>query len=83
MTDIRYICNQIKGSDATKNLTNGMERQTIDTYKLTSMEEPSDEVLSQLMQEAATVARRKSAEAHRLYFLKLQQEVEHQLQQYS
>lgn len=60
-----------------------MERQTIDNYRLTGMEEPSDEVLSQLMQEAATVAKKKSAEAHRLYFLQLQQEVEHQLRQYS
>lgn len=60
-----------------------MERQTIDNYRLTSMEDPSDEVLSQLMKEAAAVARKKSAEAHRLYFLKLRQEVEHRLRQYS
>ena len=26
-------------------------KQTIDTYRLTSMEEPSDEVLSQLMKD--------------------------------
>ena len=29
---------------------------SIDTYKLTSMEEPTDEVLSQLMREAAEEA---------------------------
>lgn len=60
-----------------------MERQTIDSYRLTSMEEPSDEVLSQLMQEAAVSARERSAEAHRLYFLQLQQEVDRQFLQYS
>lgn len=30
-----------------------MSKQTIDTYKLTSLEEPSDEILSQLMKEVA------------------------------
>ena len=34
-----------------------MRNMSIDTYKLTSMEEPSDEVLSQLMREAAEDAR--------------------------
>ena len=32
--------------------------QTIDNYRLTSMEEPSDEVLAQLMREAAEEASR-------------------------
>ena len=32
--------------------------QTIDTYKLTSMEEPSDEILAQIMPEAALDAKR-------------------------
>lgn len=57
-----------------------MKQQTIDNYRLTSLEEPSDEVLSQLMQEAAAVARKKAAEAHRLYFLQLQQEVKRRFQ---
>ena len=44
----------------------------IDTYKLTSMEEPTDEVLSQLMREAAEEAENKAiklqadAEAYRI-----------------
>lgn len=42
--------------------------QTIDTYKLTSMEEPSDEILSQLMREAAMDAKKKGEEAHKKYF---------------
>lgn len=36
-----------------------MEKQTIDTYKLTSLEEPSEEILSQLMREVAEEAKRK------------------------
>ena len=36
---------------------------SIDTYKLTSMEEPTDEVLSQLMREAAEEARETNAQA--------------------
>ena len=36
----------------------GNMKQTIDTYKLTSMEEPSDEILSQIMREAAEDARK-------------------------
>lgn len=42
--------------------------QTIDTYRLTSMEEPTDEVLSQLMKEAAEEARSKRDAATRLFF---------------
>ena len=30
-----------------------MSKQTIDTYRLTSLEEPSEEILSQLMKEVA------------------------------
>ena len=43
-------------------------KQTIDTYKLTSMEEPTDEVLSQLMREAAEDARVSNEEATERYF---------------
>ena len=42
--------------------------QTIDTYKLTSMEEPSDEILAQIMHEAAVDAKKKGEAAHKLYF---------------
>ncbi len=45
-----------------------MLMQTIDTYKLTSMEEPSDEILAQIMHEAALDAKRKGEEAHKRYF---------------
>ena len=46
---------------------------SIDTYKLTSMEEPSDEVLLQLMREAAEEARETNAEATKQYFNELRQ----------
>lgn len=51
-------------------------KQEIDTYRLTSMEEPTDEVLSQLMKEAAEDAKRKSEEATKRYFEQLSREAE-------
>ena len=48
-----------------------MSKQTIDTYKLTSMEEPSDEILSQLMKEVAEEAKQKGEEANRRFFADL------------
>ena len=47
---------------------------SIDTYKLTSMEEPTDEVLSQLMREAAEEAKQKRAEATARFFVQLKRE---------
>jgi hypothetical protein len=44
---------------------------SIDTYKLTSTEEPTDEVLSQLMREAAEEARETNAEETQRYFEEL------------
>ena len=49
------------------------EDMSIDTYKLTSMEEPTDEVLSQLMREAAEDARKADAQATERYFYELKQ----------
>ena len=51
--------------------TKTREDMSIDTYKLTSMEEPTDEVLSQLMREAAEEARETNAQATQRYFEKL------------
>ena len=42
-------------------ITKRKKIMSIDTYKLTSMEEPTDEVLSQLMREAAEEAKQKRA----------------------
>ena len=45
---------------------------TIDTYRLTSMEEPSDALLSQLMKEAAEEAKRTNDEATTRFFEQMQ-----------
>lgn len=45
---------------------------SIDTYKFTSFEEPTDEVLEQLMKEAAEDAREANDKATRQYFDELQ-----------
>ena len=46
---------------------------SIDTYKLTSMEEPTDEVLSQLMREAAEEARESNRKATERFFEEIRQ----------
>lgn len=50
-----------------------MTPQTIDNYRLTSMEEPSDEMLAQLMHEAVEEARQKKAEATARFFEEIKQ----------
>ncbi len=49
---------------------------SIDTYKLTSMEEPTDEVLSQLMREAAEEAAKKRTEATAQFFSQLKSDAQ-------
>ena len=49
---------------------------SIDTYKLTSTEEPTDEVLSQLMREAADEARQKREESTARFFSQLKSDSE-------
>lgn len=45
-----------------------MPEEEMNSYRLTSMEEPTDEMLSQLMKEVAEEAKQKSDEAHRRFF---------------
>jgi hypothetical protein len=45
-----------------------MKAQNIDNYRLTSMEEPTDEMLAQLMREAAEEAAYTNREATKRYF---------------
>ena len=49
---------------------------SIDTYKLTSMEEPTDEVLQALMREAAEEAAQKRAEATAQFFCQLKSDAQ-------
>ena len=53
-----------------------MRNMDIDTYRLTSMEEPSDEMLSQLMREAAEDAKQKRAEATARFFGQLKEDAQ-------
>ncbi|MBQ3631488.1 MAG: hypothetical protein II864_07140 [Prevotella sp.] len=50
-----------------------MEAMTIDNYRLTSLEEPSDEVLAQLMHEAAEEARETNRVATERFFDEIKQ----------
>ncbi len=60
-----------------------MAKQTIDTYKLTSLEEPSDEVLSQLMREVAEEAKRKGEEANRRFFENMMAQAKVEIQEWN
>jgi hypothetical protein len=53
-----------------------MTPQSIDHYRLTSLEEPSDEMLAQLMHEAAEEAKKKRIEATARFFRQLRQDAE-------
>lgn len=50
-----------------------MTPQTIDNYRLTSMEEPTDEILAQLMREAVEDASQANREATTRFFEEIKQ----------
>lgn len=60
-----------------------MSKQTIDTYKLTGVEEPSDEVLSQLMREAAAIAKERNEKTHQQLFSQLRKEAAKRLKEWN
>lgn len=60
-----------------------MAKQTIDTYKLTSLEEPSDEILSLLMREVAEEAKRKGEEANRRFFENMMAQAKVEIQEWN
>lgn len=45
------------------------------SYRLTSIEEPTDAMLTQLMKEAAEDAKKKSDEAHRKFFREINDDI--------
>ena len=53
-----------------------MTPQPIDNYRLTSLEEPTDEMLAQLMHEAAEEAKQKEEEATARFFRQLKRDAE-------
>ena len=50
-----------------------MSKQEIEQYRLTDMEEPTDEMLAYIMHEVAEEARRTNEEAHEHYFAKIRE----------
>ena len=60
---MHYLCTQ----------TQRKKIMSLDTYKLTSMEEPTDAVHSHLTREAAEEARETNAQATQRYFDELRQ----------
>lgn len=65
---ILYFCTRI--------INTTVMNPTIDTYRLTSLEEPSDAVLSQLMREAAEEAKRSNDEATTRFFEQMRQDAQ-------
>lgn len=51
-----------------------MKEKDINSYRLTSMEEPTDEMLSQIMREAVADAKARAEAAHKKFFKKLKEE---------
>ena len=49
-----------------------MSEQEINSYRLTSLEEPSDEMLSYIMKEVAEDAKNSNIEAEKLYFREIE-----------
>lgn len=52
-----------------------MSEQEMNAYRLTSMEEPSDEMLAQLMKEVAEEAKQKSEAAHKKFFQEIRDNI--------
>ena len=53
------------------------------SYRLTSIEEPTDAMLTQLMKEAAEDAKKKSDEAHRKFFQEINDDINSHLAAWS
>ena len=49
-----------------------MSEQEVNSYRLTSLEEPSDEMLSYIMKEVAEDAKKSNIEAEKLYFREIE-----------
>lgn len=60
-----------------------MSKEEMNSYRLTSMEEPTDEMLSTLMKEVAEEAKRKSVEAHKKFFQEINDNIRKQKVQWS
>ena len=50
-----------------------MSEKEINAYRLTSLEEPTDEMLAYIMREVAEEARRTNEEAHKRFFQEIKE----------
>lgn len=57
-----------------------MSEEELNSYRLTSMEEPSDEMLECIMADAAADARRRGEEANRKFFDELRNRINQERQ---
>jgi len=57
-----------------------MSEEELNSYRLTSMEEPSDEMLERIMADAAADARRRGEEANRRFFDELRNKINQERQ---
>ena len=60
-----------------------ISEKELNSYRLTSMEEPTDEMLAQIMHEAAEIYNRENEEAHRSYFANMQKLAKEQRQKFN
>lgn len=59
-----------------------MTEQELNSYRLTSMEEPTDEMLAQIMREAAKIYNQENEEAHKQMICKLRKMSEEYSKEY-
>lgn len=52
-----------------------MSEKEMNSYRLTSMEEPTDEMLAQLMKEVSEEAKQKSEAAHKKFFQEIRDDI--------
>ena len=55
-----------------------LSEKEMNSYRLTSLEEPTDEMLATLMKEVAEEAKRKSEEAHKKFFQEIKEYIRKQ-----
>ena len=60
-----------------------ISEKELNSYRLTSMEEPTDEMLAQIMHEAAEIYNRENKEAHDKLFANMQKMAKEQRQRFN
>ena len=60
-----------------------ISEKELNSYRLTSMEEPTDEMLAQIMPEAAEIYNRENEEANRSYFVNMRKQAKEQRQKFN